>query len=186
MTADDAAADFWAWSLDRYGRTGVKDALLTLQDRHLLDVNLTLWSVWSAVRGWALSPDQVDDIAHSAAPLTTYGVRPLRGVRRYFSAPHLGGDEAETDALRDALLRVELRAEQLVQHHLARQTVLIAGAPAQQAPDRAEIGQNALIHFGQSAQSLEKPVMMENHGGPNGPARLFRQVLTLLTAETEA
>lgn len=46
---DDAPLDadaFWHFSLDIYGRDGVKDACLALQDGHSADVNLLLLILW--------------------------------------------------------------------------------------------------------------------------------------------
>ena len=48
--AAEAAASFWAFSLEFYARPGVAEACLALQDRHGLDVNILLLCCWL---GWS-------------------------------------------------------------------------------------------------------------------------------------
>ena len=46
----DAAAELWEFSLDFYARPGVSAALIELQDRAGLDVNLILFALWLGAR----------------------------------------------------------------------------------------------------------------------------------------
>ncbi|MEE2566545.1 TIGR02444 family protein [Hyphobacterium marinum] len=102
---------FWDWSLDCYASPGVKDALLVLQDRHGLDVNLMLWCLWLAEKGRepgpALSP--AIDIAQDWTRRVT---GPVRSARR---EARKADDAAD---LYQGLLSCELAAERVLQDRL--------------------------------------------------------------------
>jgi uncharacterized protein (TIGR02444 family) len=54
----NAPGIFWDWSLETYSRPGVAEALLDLQDRFNLSVNMLLWCLWSS-RYFEPAPDVV-------------------------------------------------------------------------------------------------------------------------------
>jgi uncharacterized protein (TIGR02444 family) len=110
---DDAA--FWRFSLALYARPGVADALIALQDRAGLDVNLILFGLWVGARhGHELGRDGFAAAAQAVAELSGI-VRDIRALRR-----QLGNSAgSEIPRLRRALLRLELAAERRVQHRLA-------------------------------------------------------------------
>ena len=56
-----AADDLWTWAVAAYGREGVSEACLELQDIHGQTVPLLLWTAWAAGTGRAL-----DDEARAA------------------------------------------------------------------------------------------------------------------------
>jgi hypothetical protein len=39
--------DIWDWALAAYGRPGVPEAALALQDRHGQNTSFLLWAVWA-------------------------------------------------------------------------------------------------------------------------------------------
>jgi uncharacterized protein (TIGR02444 family) len=125
----DGDNPFWAFSCDLYGKPGVADACLTLQDTHGLDVNVLLYCCWAGWRGQRLDPAQVDLLLGTVASWHREVVRPLRGVRRWMKTQDmLPPDQAE--ALRQEIKRQELEAERLEQAALHDALPLSAGEPS--------------------------------------------------------
>lgn len=120
--ADDNAGDgtgagFWAYSLALYGRPGVAEACLALQDRFGADVNLLLLGFWRAHRGfigWA--PGELDRAQAAAAPVNAV-LQPLRQARRALKA--LQADEPAAVKLYEDAKALELQLEQVAQAWLA-------------------------------------------------------------------
>ena len=130
VTPKATADAFWAWSLSVYGKPGVKDRLLALQDQYLVEVNTTLWCIWVANRGWQLREEQVRKVVQSAQIFAAHGAEPIRSVRRFFSAKRPYLDDDERAAFRKMLLEAELEAERLVQQALVHSTLSAAGPPS--------------------------------------------------------
>ena len=126
--AADSADAFWSFSFDVYGRPGVAEACLALQDRHDLDVNLLLFACWAGSRGRSLSPAEWDGLIAATRDWQTQVVVPLRGLRRW-----LKGREATASggagALRAQIKTQELEAERIEQTLLAETLPLSSGAP---------------------------------------------------------
>lgn len=113
--AEDAGAAFWRFSLALYARPGMADALLALQDRAGLDVNLILFGLWVGARhGHDLGMEEFAAAACSVTELNGV-VREIRALRRRIGA----GTDGAIRHLRRALLRLELAAERQVQMRLA-------------------------------------------------------------------
>lgn len=184
MKAEDAAAAFWEWSLAVYAHDEVKDTLLTLQDRHHLNVNVMLWCIWAARQGWAFETKQVQLITDAVDPFSRYGIERLREVRRYLSSPKPGFDEAALRELRQDLLLVELKGERLVQTRLAELTVELGGSPV--PPARRETDEIARRHFRNVGPSLEKPVLLADSHGSAAAGELFDRLLELTALEETA
>ena len=181
MTEEAAAQDFWAWSLAVYDRASVKDTLLVLQDRYQQNVNLLLWSIWAARKGWRLAPEQVVQIVAAVEDFTLGGVERLRELRRYFSVPKKGFPYDAIIAIRADLLRLELETERLIQHRLAALTVELGGERVEEdAPDASA---SARVHFDSIGPRLEKPVILVDEQGPGSPALLFESLLALTVSE---
>jgi uncharacterized protein (TIGR02444 family) len=114
---------FWDFSLAVYGRPGVADACLALQDRHGLDVNLLLLSCWAGSQGRALDTAALSRLMAAAAGWQREVVRPLRGVRHWLKAqaadaanPAPAADASgPAAALRAAVKAQELEAERIEQ-----------------------------------------------------------------------
>ncbi|MDM7946099.1 MAG: TIGR02444 family protein [Oceanibaculum nanhaiense] len=109
------APDFWSFSLDFYGRPGVVDTCLELQDRHGLDVNLVLYCCW---RGDILAQGQIQAAIDLTAPWRTEVVQPLRALRRRLKPGFPPFPDAEALALRKRIADAELEAERLQQQAL--------------------------------------------------------------------
>jgi uncharacterized protein (TIGR02444 family) len=114
--AEDGGAAFWRFSLALYARPGVAGALIALQDRAGLDVNLILFGLWAGARhgirldsgGFAMAAEAVTELGGL--------VRNIRALRRQFS----GVSDGDMSRLHRALLRLELAAERQVQRRLAQ------------------------------------------------------------------
>lgn len=114
----DSNGRFWAFSLEVYAGPGVAPACLALQDRHGLDVNLLLFCCWAASQGVTLDQRAIAAAAAAVAGWRNQVVKPLRSLRRRLKRESEGFPEAETAALREKVLAVELEAERLEQTRL--------------------------------------------------------------------
>jgi uncharacterized protein (TIGR02444 family) len=102
--------DFWRFSLAVYGRPGVAQECLGLQDKLGLNINLLLFCAWLGCRGIALAREDLEGASRSIASWHDHVVRPLRGVRRQMKLHH-----EDVSALRAQVQRVEVEAEQVEQ-----------------------------------------------------------------------
>lgn len=113
------ADDLWAWVVAAYGRPGVAEACMTLQDRHEQNVPLLLWAAWRATTGAAPDAETVEaarDIAHAWDGST---VGPLRTIRRRLKAAIPDMEDAGRLAVRERIKAVELAAERALLDDLA-------------------------------------------------------------------
>ena len=110
-----SAADFWSFSLDFYGRPGVAETCLALQDSHGLDVNLVLYCCW---RGDLLSAAQIQAAIGLTTPWRAEIVQPLRALRRRLKPGFPPFHDAEVQGLRKRIADAELEAERLQQQAL--------------------------------------------------------------------
>lgn len=111
---------FWRFSLALYGRPGVADSCLKLQDEAGADVNLLLLGFWRAELG--LAPWTTAEIAAleaAIAPLNAV-LRPFRQARRGLKGLVAGA--AAAGEIYDQAKALELRLEELVQARLAELT----------------------------------------------------------------
>jgi uncharacterized protein (TIGR02444 family) len=120
---EDQALGLWRFSCAFYAQPGVSEALLALQDRAGLDVNLILFALWRGACGLGcLSHAQVMAAERSAGPIRTAIVLPLRALRRKLRSDR----DADVQRLRERIKTLEIAAERIVQRRLAR----LAGTPA--------------------------------------------------------
>lgn len=113
MTAPDQGA-FWRWSLEHYARRGVEHKLLRLQDAFGLNVNIALWTCWSATRFEPLTDAHLRNAMELTAAWSERITKPLRKVRRSLAEP----EAADAAALRGQLKDAELQAEKVEQDML--------------------------------------------------------------------
>jgi len=107
---------FWRFSLAFYALPRVAPALLALQDRDGLDVNLMLFALWLGISG----RHPLDSGALAAADLAIGTIRagvvePLRSLRR--NLKHQADEGIQR--LRESIKALELEGEKLVQSRLA-------------------------------------------------------------------
>jgi uncharacterized protein (TIGR02444 family) len=100
----------WEWVLEAYGRPGVPDAALKLQDAHGQNTSFLLWAVYAEARDPALLARAAD--ATRAWDRTA--LVPLRDVRRALKASQPPVSDHGREALREEVKRLELAAERLL------------------------------------------------------------------------
>ena len=106
---------FWRFSLTVYGRPGVADACIALQETLGVDVNLLLFCAWAGVSHRArLSEWDVRKLMDVSSGWQRSVVQPIRGARHYLKSPAEIG-AAEVQALRKQAAALELQAEQVEQ-----------------------------------------------------------------------
>ena len=115
------AASFWNYSVRTYGKPGVADACLALQDRHGLDVNVLLFCCWFGCTRGLVDESLWDRILTFSEPWAENVVRPLRAVRTWMK--HTGCTQLDISKdqcieLREEIKRIELKAEQLQENTL--------------------------------------------------------------------
>jgi uncharacterized protein (TIGR02444 family) len=127
----DAACDaFWRFSCAVYGRPGVADALIALQDEADADVNLALLCLWLGLHGKPLDAAVLAAAERAAEPVQAGVLRPLRAARRGLKA--LGGPASLYRDAKDLELAVERIAQRVLLGSLPPEIVpaLTAGAAA--------------------------------------------------------
>ena len=127
------AEALWRFSAGFYALPTVAAALIALQDREGLDVNLMLFGLWIGVsRSRRLSDAELKLADRTVAGVRTDVVQPLRALRRRLR--HHA--DADVQRLREGVMALELAGEKLVQTRLAR----IAGPPGEAASKAARVG----------------------------------------------
>jgi uncharacterized protein (TIGR02444 family) len=111
--------DFWDWAVDIYGREGVAEACLALQDDHDQCVPLLLWAAWRAHEGRGIDEAEAAKAARIARAWVGEVVAPLRQVRRRLKIPLEDGDEAVRLPLREKIKGLELEAERALMRRLS-------------------------------------------------------------------
>jgi len=156
---------FWRFSLAFYGLPRVAPALLALQDRDGLDVNLTLFALWLGVSGRR----PLDSSALAAAERAIRTIRaevvePLRSLRR--NLRHHAGEDIQR--LREGIKALELEGEKLVQSRLAHLAgPAFSGIPAE---DRLAVAvANLTLYLGpQRSRSVAAMVVRDALGSLKG------------------
>ncbi len=138
---------FWDFSVAVYGRDGVKDACLALQDRHGLDVNMLLFCCWLAAEGHVPLPDA--QLAAAMARIRVWHtdvVAKLRAVRRRIADGMPPAPQGQTQALREQILALELDGERIEQHMLADAAPKAPDRPVS-AQQRPAVAAENLAHY---------------------------------------
>jgi uncharacterized protein (TIGR02444 family) len=116
VTGDADEPHLWRFSLAFYAAPSVARALITLQDRDGLDVNLMLFALWLGVSGRGrLGSDGRRAAERAVCPIRADVVKPLRALRRSLGE----NPDADVQRLRDGVKALELAAEKVVQSRLA-------------------------------------------------------------------
>ena len=112
------AADgtFWSFTLELYGKAGVAPALIGLQDRLGLDVNMLLYCCWSGAAGRVLSRDDLKAVEAVAEPWQSEVVRPLRSLRRRLRGGFGAMPADRVAAYRKRINELEIEGEHIAQN----------------------------------------------------------------------
>lgn len=109
----------WDFTLAVYGKPGVSDALITLQDQRGADVNVLLYCGWYAVSGRGkLDDTALEIIARIGAEWQNEVVVPLRELRRRMKGNAMGAPARLSDAVREDIKALELDGERVAQEIL--------------------------------------------------------------------
>ena len=111
--------DFWDWAVGIYGREGVAEACLALQDAYGQCVPLLLWAAWRAHEGRGIDEVEAAKAARIACVWAGEVVAPLRQVRRRLKSALEEGDEAVRLPLREKIKGLELEAERALMRLLS-------------------------------------------------------------------
>jgi len=126
---------FWDYALAVYGGDGVSAACIALQDRHELDVNLLLFSMWAAHDGRPpLTPAEFDALFEVSERWNKEIVCEIRRLRALLSSGYGAVGERRRAAVRDAALTLEIDCEHVEMLALAE----TLGAPLSRNVDPAE------------------------------------------------
>jgi len=120
MTGGDGT--FWAFSLGLYSKPGVAPALLGLQDRLGLDVNMLLYCCWAGADGQRLSREDLKAVEAVADPWQSEVVRPLRALRRRLKGGFGAMPADRVQAYRKRVNELEIEGEHIVQNAMAQLT----------------------------------------------------------------
>lgn len=116
----------WEWTLEAYGRDGVQDACLSLQDHYEQNVCLILWGAWCAASGRRPDEETLEAAADTARAWEETTVAPLRAVRRTLKKPVPDLDDDARLSVCEQIKAVELAAERA----LLKQLEDLAPAPS--------------------------------------------------------
>jgi uncharacterized protein (TIGR02444 family) len=159
----------WDWTTAVYGRPGVAEACLDLQDNHGQSVPYLLWAVWAR----ADDPDLLVQAADVVRAWETVATLPLRGVRRDLKAAHLPVADADRESVRAGAADVELAAEKALLQALealtpspprgrANPAQALAAAAANWSGESAGTAVDALAHALSGGLLFEAPVHRES------------------------
>jgi uncharacterized protein (TIGR02444 family) len=110
---------FWNFSLALYGRPGVAPALIALQDRLGLDVNILLYCCWAGSEGRSLTVADLAAIEAVVEPWQAEVVRPLRSLRRRLKGGFGALPADRVEAYRKRLNELEIEGERIAQEAMA-------------------------------------------------------------------
>src|SRR5262245_30976055 len=117
---------FWSFSLAVYGRPGVAPALIALQDRRGLDVNMLLFCCWAGTVGRSLSAEDIEGVEQIAELWQDDIVGQLGAVRRRLEGGFAGLPAEAVETYRKRVNELEIAGEHLAQEAM---TGLLPAAP---------------------------------------------------------
>jgi len=169
MAEASANTSIWDFVLNYYGRKGVSEALIGLQDSYGIDVNMLLFLVWVAAQRRSLGADDVQRVSEASHAWQRNVVVPIRAVRRLLkeNPPLVSADTAA--AFRKKVQAVELEGEQA-------QLNAMAAMSATLTPRRASSSETAVL------QSLEA---FQHILGKNFPASAIDTLVAGLREVTD-
>ena len=142
----------WRFSCAFYAQPGVSEALIALQDRAGLDVNLILFALWQGACGHRrLSHAELMAAERSAGPIRAAIVLPLRALRRKLRSDR----DADIQRLRERIKTLEIAAERIIQRRLARFAGTLASDTAPAARAAAAQANLALVLGPKMADAAE-------------------------------
>ncbi|MCC7265991.1 MAG: TIGR02444 family protein [Caulobacteraceae bacterium] len=127
----------WDWTLAAYGRPGVPEACLELQDRFGRNTSFLLWAAWAGGRGRAPDGAGLAEAAATARAWEAEVLGPLREVRRRLKPARPPVGDTAREGLREDVKAAELRAERVLMETLEALTPAAGAGDAAEALNRA-------------------------------------------------
>lgn len=121
----------WDWAVEAYGREGVSEACLQLQDYFEQNVCLLLWAAWCAQTGHRPDEETIEAACDIARAWQDTTIAPLRAVRRTLKKPVPDLEPDFREAVRNRVKAIELEAEKYL---LAQLSDLVAAPSASPRP----------------------------------------------------
>lgn len=147
MSGEFQENPFWDYSLSVYGKVGVADACVYLQDKYGLDVNLLLFCTWLGASGrGSLEQGEIESCIRRTGDWRARVIEPLRSIRRACRAEPLGVPEFLLQIFQPLMREIELDAEHVEQLVLAE---FIRNKPAEPVADevRAFDAERSLLNY---------------------------------------
>jgi uncharacterized protein (TIGR02444 family) len=123
----------WEWVLEAYGRPGVPEACLTLQDQYGQNTSLLLWAVHAEVK----DPATLRRAVEATKAWDRTALVPLREVRRALKPSLPPFDDHARESLREEVKGLELASERLLMETLSKLAGKRGGAHALEALESA-------------------------------------------------
>ncbi|HEX8233900.1 MAG TPA: TIGR02444 family protein [Caulobacteraceae bacterium] len=168
----------WDWAVQAYGRPGVEDALLELQDMHGQTPPLLLWAAWCAIEGRPLDGPRLRQAAELAEAWERAAVAPLRQARRALKVPRPPVSDLAREGLRGRVKAAEIEAERVVFDTLEH----LSTPPAADRPGVA----GALEAAASAASRNAPPKLLRQLAEALAQAPAFRSSRDLTASEDEA
>lgn len=131
-------SEFWDFTLSIYGNKGFSPAVIALQDKHHLDVDILIFCCWTASTGrGALSDATIAKAREVADPWQAEVVNALRIIRRRIKEGFKGTPENLPAALGKDILGREIDAER-VEQMMLEAIAPAAGGAGKSAEDKAK------------------------------------------------
>lgn len=112
---------FWNFSIKVYAGKGVSHACINIQERHHMDVNLLLLGTWYGASGRGrLSYNQLNKVIEITSKWNKEIVCNLRSVRTRLKDRVEGFPMNQTEAIRKAVLSMEVECEHIEQLAIAK------------------------------------------------------------------
>jgi len=113
-TRPELETECWAFALAIYGKSGVAEACLTLQNEAGVDVMLLLMATFAAVKQRLLmTADDIHTLDDACRPWREQIVRPLRAIRSGLKTGPRPAPNTATEPFRSQVKALELAAERL-------------------------------------------------------------------------
>ena len=153
---DDEA--LWRFSLAFYALPGVSGALIALQDRGGLDVNLILFALWLGVSGRGLlTSEELAAAGAAIGAVRTEIIEPLRTLRRKLRHHR----DEDVQRLRERVKQLELAGEKAAQ---VRLVALARHFPGDLSPAArlAAARRNLALYLGPKATASREAVLIRD------------------------
>lgn len=143
----ESADPFWEFSLQLYQQPGVAEHCLALQDEYGADVNILLFCCWlGSIGAGPLSMEQLQLLLEQVKPWQKQAIVPLRMLRRQLKKGVSAVAKDRSEAIRQAIQRVEIDAERVEQSILSESCHWQANAE-RSLSDRTTISRRNLQNY---------------------------------------